>query len=610
MLPVRDATASADEIYVNDATGARYNHSSFLLRTASADETELHRDQVVVLMREIRRDLRESELAALIARTGSVHGAVSAYVAHHASSSSSPSAAASPSAVASSSSAVTTLPSSSSSSSSPRAEIDYFDRTQLGLNATLDAVQPEGDNEEDRGAVPSRLWPRIGIAASAASSGPTASASASSRTMNTLLLAHAASVRDYLAPEVGVKKIAERAIGFNDELLRLANNPVFGEPFTVTINVGDLKGFGDIAAGAKLARELKDFYARFEEWQKVSVELYLHKLDTLKTEEKHAEIESIKKLVANIIGSSGVHLHGDTPNALAEGPQMSLSYPAHNAPGDRKVTQYGYNRLDFEHGFGSGPGFGSLGVLAIDPNTQEEAIARADDPGASVDLSIVEGLSRAYQIRKTHFAYFSVSKKQPASFAKKVCAALEGNTAIVFAKLPLDKPIATVAASISALPMVGDMIMVTVTGGAFNIEERKNPKAAKSAHKVLLINFASTLANVDMLSMYYKSDGVVGATGDQSFMEAYAMRRAKNRSVPSKGGADILYDVVEQQRHLYGHLGELQTGTYRDGMDGEGLKEVRVDENISAALDAKLLKYPVIMMINDAILEAARPAEQ
>ncbi|MBD5468161.1 MAG: hypothetical protein HDR21_08450 [Lachnospiraceae bacterium] len=69
--------------------------------------------------------------------------------------------------------------------------------------------------------------------------------------MNDLLEREAVSLDRYVVPEN----------------LKMPGKKIRGGPFAVHIVVGDLKGFGEITAGAKLAAELSLFYRKYPEWE-------------------------------------------------------------------------------------------------------------------------------------------------------------------------------------------------------------------------------------------------------------------------------------------------------------------------------------------------------
>jgi hypothetical protein len=440
-------------------------------------------------------------------------------------------------------------------------------------------------------------------------------------TMGELLMLDGVSVEDYLAPtriKGAAKKDMPDKIGkFNAILDQMFAEPIHSKPFTVRIRVGDLKGFGDVTAGAKLAKELKNFYDRFKGWKDVTLQLYLHKVEMLrenedrksakKRDEDSKLIEKLKAMVERIIGEAHVQLV-NFEEAPTEA-DVTVSYPAHNIDGDVEVQQYGYRQLSSESPFGSGPGFGALGVLSIDPQLQDQAVALADDPADSVNLRIVEGLCRAYKVRQTHFAYFSTYEHSK-DFARAVCTkGLAGPTAMVFARSAesLDR----VAASLRSMGTVGNILKIDVVGESFNIVEHARPKVA-GLPLVLLINFSDGVQNVEMLSLYYQSTGLVGATGDQSFMEAYAMRRLRHRhnekdadnleeDAVAEREPDILYDVTEQQTSLLRQINEIKQGEYLFATAPLGLKYIHVSDSLSDVLDSKLLLYPMVMLINKAL---------
>ena len=437
-------------------------------------------------------------------------------------------------------------------------------------------------------------------------------------TMGELLTSEEVSLDSYLAP-LGKKKdlkgdnkiIIDKIPAFNEMLEALAKEEIYKKPFTVTINVGDLEGYGDISAGAKLAKKLKQFVSQFEEWKNVTVKLYLNKIDNLKG--KDEQIKRIKDLVKGIIGDSGVHVK-DSNEELVKN-EVQIAYPAHNEGGDQVIAQYGFNQMDSNeilpdeikqtNNLGSGPGFGGLGVLSIDDETKQKAKKRVENPvpEESKNLDTLQKFLKTSKIQKTHFAYYSINKDKPKVFATNICKVnvdrIE-NTAFVYAKS--QDNLETIANAIK--PILGQRIkeIKTVEIKDGKITEEKTHTEGTGNLIILLVDFPEGVQNIDMLSLYYKSDDVVGATGDQSFLEAYEMRRMKNEDNPKQATSlpslpDIYYDVQEHQIGLHKQILELEEGKYRN-QGSPRMVEINVNDNVSNVMDKKLLQYPIIMLIN------------
>lgn len=536
MLQEDLADVSGERIYFNKETNQVYDEQSSRLTHLSAPEVvkRLGRKEARALMREVMRDVRETNMETLIKVGMSHEEAVKYYVTHR------------------------------PKKRDPEPDVVTFEDRDFGTAETIDK----------------------------------------------LLELDGVSVDDYKAPDKikGASKsgMPGKIENFNTMLDTMFQERIYSEPFIVRISVGDLKGFGDVTAGAKLAKELKDFYDRFKGWKKVTLQLYLQKVETLRDDEDEGGMGKLKAMVERIIGGARVQLVNFEETPLE--PDVTVSYPAHNMRGDVGVQQYGYQQLSSEYSFGSGPGFGALGVLSIDPQLQDQAVALADDPADSVNLRIVEGLCRAYKVEQTHFAYFSIYKRSK-DFARSVCeAGLTGPTAMVFARSA--ESIDSVAASLRNLVTVGRILKIEVVGESFNIVQHA-PPGAVDLPLVLLINFSEGVQNVEMLSLYYQSTGTVGATGDQSFMEAYAMRRLRGQhdekdtdilgeETEALRKPDILYDVAEQQRGLLKQINELEGGEYL-ATPSPGLKPIHINDHLSEALDSKLLLYPMVTLINQAL---------
>jgi hypothetical protein len=120
---------------------------------------------------------------------------------------------------------------------------------------------------------------------------------------------------------------------------------------------------------------------------------------------------------------------------------------------------------------------------------------------------------------------------------------------------------------------------------------------------ILLIEFPNGVTSQDMLSLYYGSNAPVGATGDQSFMEAYTMRSQRDSS-STTSGTDIWYDVSIHQRQLSHQLTELEEKTVNpDGRGQPGLRSVRIHPNVVQAIRNKNLLYPITMLVDHSLLQ-------
>lgn len=423
----------------------------------------------------------------------------------------------------------------------------------------------------------------------------------------------------YEVPDkVGGKKVEKSVQRFNQILQELGAVRPYKQPFAVTIVVGDLKGNGDVAAGAKLAAALKRFYAGIEEWRDVSVRLYLAKVKNL--EKQPEEADKVKALARSLMADSGAVLEHDVGEEALQVPEVSFAYPVGGVGGDFTVTQYGHDQLARTKGvYGSGPGFGALGVLPVSPQQQKAAVVNAAE-GESPVMKRVKTLQDELGLESIHFGYFSIYDERPKEFAKKAVEASPGNAVgVVFAKSAdrLDSMSASLVADGHTVKTVELNRDYEVAKESDWVEpkpkkesKKKPPKGKvepeKPKKRVCLIDFPFGVPNLDMLSLYYASEAPVGATGDQSFIEAYTMRGLKNEQVgkKEKPTPDVLYDVTPQQTGLYRQLGEL-SGKTLDPDKGvqQGLKPIHVDEAVQEAIATKNLLYPIVMLINKTLDE-------
>lgn len=434
---------------------------------------------------------------------------------------------------------------------------------------------------------------------------------------------------------------AHKVTAFNAMLERIAQNKVWSGPFTVHIVVGDLKGFGDITAGAKLAAELSAFYKEHEAWRDASVKLILMKLNMLKgVKGKEAEAESIRGITRSILADSGAELL-EEGSGDAELPEVSLGYPTHNvAQVDMIIQQYGYeqygNGTEYPT-YGSGPGYGSLGTILPSQVQIANAIAIAEgaaEGGEGPYMQVFRDFCGHEGIRKIHFSYYSIYGEHYKEFVRMMSKSEGGilsGTAFVFAGVQHDELRAladSLAAGMNLKSGSGVRIIgVTLTskgiGGTETLYPRKGKESVskkKSGQKqaaagaepdrqeaegpaVYLVCMDGRLSQPEMMAMYYASTGEVGATGDQSFIEAYTMRREKIRRGHSDESRTVLYGVPAQQTKLYGQLLEIKDRQHRFALETQGVKRIEGDPSLDAMLDNKPLLMPVVMLINDILLK-------
>ncbi len=484
--------------------------------------------------------------------------------------------------------------------------------------------------------------------------------------MNDLLKREHVRLDRYLVPDnlkMSGKKVREeqkqelrdKVGAFNGMLHRIAGKKIRGGPFAVHIVVGDLKGFGDITAGAKLAAELSVFYQKYPEWKGVSVKLILQKISNLRgLGGSSEEIANIQRIAEGIIGGSGAELSEEDDEGGI--PLISLGYPAHNVGGvDLMIQQYGYEQYgdDTRRIYGSGPGYGSLGTI-VPPRPQiEQAVAMAEgatssETGEISYVDILRGFCDSEDIREIHFAYYSIYKKDYKNFVNMMWQGerdILPNTAFVFAGLSLNelKPLADSSVSFVSMERKANMRIVGASltrEGSIEIVQlypktdkksgskgkkgsKKAPVAAESdqqgaegADTLYMICFDGRLTQQEMMAMYYYSTGEVGATGDQSFIEAYTMRREKageageeeEAKEAEEAGARvesraILYGIPEQQTKLYGQLLEIEDGQHRFTAEQPGFKRIEGNRKLDKMLDKKPLLMPVVMLINEMLWE-------
>lgn len=408
---------------------------------------------------------------------------------------------------------------------------------------------------------------------------------------------------------------------FNHRITEIASMEPIPGPFTVCIKVGDLKGLGDISAGAKLAVELFNFYQKYKIWKNVKVQFF-----AVRDSSEDKDNVRISSLIEGILsGSSVERINADGINA-----DVCIAYPAHNIDGDFSIQQYGYKQFGADRDYGSGPGFGSLGIISPSDDVITHAINNADSPVRDSKLDWLKTKTADYP--QIHFAYFSIYQDRYKDFVKHLD--IKSKTAIVFTRY--EGSLNSIADALND-NLKQNLIYNEIVSNENDYKKlkpkKKNDKALQKLREngikmkyqidayvysekdkekqiianhdigresILLINFIDGVNNSDMLSLYYLSTGEVGATGDQSFVEAYTMRRQKTKYNQNESST-VLYDVPEQQRPLYTQLLELQTGRYKAGLEPPGIKTICVNEKINKAFDKKKLLYPTVMLINEKL---------
>lgn len=408
----------------------------------------------------------------------------------------------------------------------------------------------------------------------------------------------------------GAKKMSQQIQKFNKMIDRISGEDIFKKSFTVNINVRDLPGYGDVMAGAKLARELAVFYHKFEQWKEVNIRIYLGKINDLKGKLKsksskgggEKEIQKIISMARSVLAGAHVTIE-DVDEDLVEvgGPSIDFDYPVPGTSADLSIAQYGHYRLETEHNLGSGPGYGSLGVIPVPKEKQESAISSlGSDTSAMVNA--IHQVEHEHKMKRFHFGYFSVYEKRPKEFAKMIAE----NTDEAVTGIAIAKSADRVDGMAEGLSSVGfDVTVITVLRNG-EIQERKTTKGnskKSNGKKIILLDLPEGVDNTDMLALYYKSDAPVGATGDQSFMEAYTMRSRKNmvQEKTDKKTPDILYDVAPQQTQLYHHVGELGNKSISKEKEASGLKPVMINDEMSKMVFQKNLLFPVVMLINEIL---------
>jgi hypothetical protein len=490
------------------------------------------------------------------------------------------------------------------------------------------------------------------------------------KTMAELLNTFKVKIDQYKVPDINIKKNKKenqkKIEAFNNMLEELFNKELYTQSFSVTINVGDLDGLGDITAAIKLALELKQFFKKIEQWEEVKVSLHFYKLH-----QEGNEPERAKKLINNMLSETTINWNnGETQEEEEEKEKekekpkkVEFSYPAHNTTGNFQVSQYGYDQLNSERRqLGSGPGYGSLGVLPVSEEEKNEAI-EAIEAIDSIEnknsndpiLEKINNIMHKYEINALHFGYFSKYPKAVKEYVKQVYEYHEPEEdkvigiAISKSAINLNK----IAESLGQKKKRVKVLTINEDGKESENEQSKNDSNNKNDKKssnnktnrkksnrqkprknqrpvneketpieeekidYVLINLCNGVPHRTMLSLYYMSDAPVGATGDQSFMEAYGMRRKKNKATEAeadekekgqeekennKATTDILYDVPEQQKGLKRQLEEIKNNELTLGNEAQkGLTPIVVTEKVENEINKKHLLYTIIMLINESL---------
>lgn len=443
------------------------------------------------------------------------------------------------------------------------------------------------------------------------------------------------------------EKIAE----FNKRLDQLAEKAPFNGSFTVAVETRDLPGSGDYMAAAKFARALAEFYSLIEEWKDVTVRLSVGRLDG-DAPETHKD--SVRREVRGVLGESGASLY----EGNGERADVTIGYPVGGGVDqDFTVAQYGFNQFgspEFNE-FGSGPGFGSLGVLPVPDRDRQDAITAAENakkpredgvPPTTV-MAALNDLEVKHDLAGFHFAYYSTFDRPVKPFVTEIVDSIDNRPESAG---PIEKPnvgiavskpakgLESAAAAVRAKPgwqvvhysisrnestietkSVNPSARAGAQGGGKKVsnKERKRAKskgapatattggeaAASSAaagveHVLVLVEFPEGVRSNEMLSLYYSSLDPAGATGDQSFIEAYQMMAPNTH---------IRYDVAEHQRKLARHIEELNAydeGTDRSVMTKNkeaqrGVRSVPVDPG--RKLVQKNLLHPMLLLINEKL---------
>lgn len=213
-------------------------------------------------------------------------------------------------------------------------------------------------------------------------------------------------------------------------------------------------------------------------------------------------------------------------------------------------------------------------------------------------------LLNSKNITQVHFAYYSIYQQHYMNFIGDISKNIVGQTAIIFSRC--EKSFKSIADSLRDKHcrdknITHQKFPFIIYG--FNLSEDASEQTFKEGEgggDIVLVNFPFGVSNEEMLALYYRSTGAVGATGDQSFIEAYTMRREKLKTAPTESG-EIEYGVPEQQRKLYGQLTELEEERYSRIEMPVGVHKIKISEKVSEKLDDKPLLYPTVMLINEVL---------
>jgi hypothetical protein len=396
--------------------------------------------------------------------------------------------------------------------------------------------------------------------------------------------------------------VQEKIGAFNTVLEAIHKEPPFRKPFAVTISANDLGNYGDVVAGAKLAKELSQFYKRIEEWKDTSIFLHLTGI----SDRYKADKERVAK---DILQGTSVRLIYDLQDNefLQNREHVRFAYPTSirdDSSVDFSVKEYGIARFsDVPGTYSSGPGYGSLGTLGIPEKRLQQAIEAADHPEKGSLICKLDQLLSEDSVESFHFGYFS--REPPKGFVKKISEKTEkSRIGIVIAKSQSKfteyvSDFLQEGFTVRALRL-DQMGVVKQDNTSRGIEGDQRWQPAQANKHVTLVNFPDGVAQQDMLSLYYRSDAPIGATGDQSFIEAYQMRSKK---IETSASPDIWYDVSPQKGALRYQLIELEKGKaiQPDNTIMQGLSPIKIHDSVTEALEKKNLVYPIAMLINQTL---------
>ncbi|MCX2729120.1 hypothetical protein OOZ19_02615 [Saccharopolyspora sp. NFXS83] len=488
-------------------------------------------------------------------------------------------------------------------------------------------------------------------------------------TMGGLLAKLEMPISKYRIPDDAHTKVADdraKIDKFNERLDTLAAEAPFDGSFTVDVMAGDLPGSGDYMAGAKLARALAEFYSFIAEWKNVKVRLYVGRLDSTTATSAHKD--SVRREVTDVLGKSGAELY----DGNGEKAEVTVGYPVSGGHVDLTVAQYGFDQFglpEFDQ-YGSGPGFGSLGVLPVPEPDRQAAITAANEANArgaeeqqppSTMMAALNDLKSKHGLAGFHFAYYSTFDHPVKPFVTNIVDSINNrpesadspenpNVGIAFSKPAkgLDSAAAAVRAkpgwqvvrysisrnetTIETTPVnppapsdaqgggkktskkaekraKGKTSRRTPTTATPDVEAEASSAPADGRHVLVLVEFPAGVHPTEMLSLYHSSLSPAGATGDQSFMEAYQMMAPNT---------EIRYDVEEHQRKLYRHIEELNaydehrrlgtTGSVMTKAKEANKTVVSVPVDPERKLVQKNLLHPMLLLINEKLQQQQRDA--